>query len=64
MDGRETDSLAITSRDDPMRESVEVRPGVIVDVGDDGRVVRFEIRRASTVAANPGEMELALSEQT
>ena len=61
---RETDSLTITSRDDPMRGSVEVLPGVIVDVGDEGRVVRFEIRRASSVAANPGEVELSLSEQT
>ena len=58
---RETDSLTITLRDDPIRESDEVRPGVIADFGDDGRVVRFEILRASTLAANPAEVEFALS---
>ena len=44
---RETDSLVITLREAPIRESDEVRPGVIVDVGEDGGVVRFEVLRAS-----------------
>ena len=34
--GRETDSLLITLRDAPIRESDEVRPGVIADFGEDG----------------------------
>ena len=40
---RETDSLVITLRDAPIRESDEVRPGVIADFGEDGGVVRFEV---------------------
>lgn len=33
---RETDSLTITLRDERIKESDEVRPGVIVDFGYDG----------------------------
>jgi uncharacterized protein YuzE len=33
---RETDSLLITLRDAPIRESDEVRPGLIADFGEDG----------------------------
>ena len=33
---RETDSLLITLRDAPIRESDEVRPGVNADFGEDG----------------------------
>lgn len=55
----ETDSLVIALRDHPIRESDEVRPGVIADFGDDGGIVRFEILRASTVVASPGEVEVA-----
>ena len=40
---RETDSLLITLREAPIRESDEVRPGVIADFGEDGGVVRFEV---------------------
>ncbi len=58
---RETDSLTIALREAPIRESDEVRPGVIADFGDDGGVVRFEILRASTVAANPSEVEVSLT---
>ena len=39
---RETDSLTITLQEAPIRESDEVRPGVIADFGEDGGVVRFE----------------------
>ena len=54
----ETDSLVIALRDDPIRESDEVRPGVIADFGEDGGIVRFEILRASTVVVAPGVVEL------
>ena len=37
--GEETDTLTITCRDAPIRESDEVRPGTIVDYGHDGGVV-------------------------
>lgn len=56
---KETDSMTITLRDEPIRESDEVRPGVIADFGEDGGVVRFEILRASRVVENAGEVQFA-----
>jgi uncharacterized protein YuzE len=44
-----TDTLTIPLREARIRESDEVRPGVIVDFGEDGTVVRFEILDASKV---------------
>lgn len=57
----ETDSLTITLRDEPIRESDEIRPDVIADFGHDGGIVRFEILRASQVVASPTEVQFALS---
>ena len=56
---KETDTLLITLREESIRESDEVRPGVIADFGDDGGVVRFEILRASQVVENAGEVQFA-----
>ena len=56
---RETDSLVITLRDAPIRESDEVRPGVIADFGEDGGVVRFEILRASQVVEDTKQVQFA-----
>jgi uncharacterized protein YuzE len=39
----EVDALSITFRDARVKESDEVRPGVIADFGYDGGVVGFEI---------------------
>ena len=58
---RETDSMIITLRDEPILESDEVRPNVIADFGSDGRIVRFEILEASHVVENTREVEFALS---
>ena len=58
----ETDSLIIALRDEPIRESDEVRPGVIADFGYDGGIVRFEILRASQVVTSPREVQFALAE--
>ena len=58
----ETDSLLIALRDEPIRKSDEVRPGVIADFGHDGQIVRFEILRASRVVTSPREVEFALAE--
>ena len=44
-----SDTLTISLREARIRESDEVRPGVIVDFGEDGAVVRFEILDASKV---------------
>jgi uncharacterized protein YuzE len=50
---QETDTLTITLRDARIRESDEVRPGVIADFGYDGEIVRFEILSASKVVTQP-----------
>ena len=58
----ETDSLTITLRDERIKESDEVRPGVVADFGYDGGVVRFEIMQASRVVKNAREIQFAVSE--
>ncbi len=59
---RQTDSLTITLREAKIKESDEVRPGVIADFGYDGAVVRFEIMQASKVVENAREINFAVSE--
>ena len=59
---KETDSLTITLRDERIKESDEIRPGVIADFGYDGGVVRFEIMQASKVVENTREMQFAINE--
>jgi uncharacterized protein YuzE len=59
---RETDTMTITLRDERIKESDEVRPGVIADFGFDGGVVRFEILDASKVVKNTSEMQFAIGE--
>jgi uncharacterized protein YuzE len=59
---QETDSLTITLREDRIKESDEVRPGVIADFGYDGGIVRFEIMQASKVVKNAREIQFAISE--
>jgi uncharacterized protein YuzE len=56
---RATDSLIITLREVPIRESDEVRPGVIADFGEDGGVVRFEVLRASRVVEDTERVQFA-----
>ncbi|MCK9463547.1 MAG: DUF2283 domain-containing protein [Proteobacteria bacterium] len=55
-----TDSLTITLSDKQIRESDEIRPGVIADFGPNGAVVRLEILNASTVVDNAREMQFAV----
>ena len=52
---KETDTLTITLRDARVKESDEIRPGVIADFGYDGGVVGFEILQASKVVEQAGE---------
>ena len=59
---RQSDSLTIALSDERIKESDEVRPGVIADFGYDGRVVRFEIMQASKVVQNTREIQFAVSE--
>lgn len=58
----ETDTMTITLRDEPIKESDEVRPGVIADFGYDGGIVRFEILDASKIVQNAREMQFAVGE--
>jgi uncharacterized protein YuzE len=57
---KETDTLSITFRDVRVKESDEVRPGIIADFGYDGEVVGFEILDASKRMENPPAVELVL----
>jgi uncharacterized protein YuzE len=58
---RETDTLTITLRDERVKESDEIRPGVIADFGYDGRVVGFEILQASKIVEQAEEMQFAVA---
>ena len=58
---KETDTLTITLRDVRVKESDEVRPGVIADFGDDGGVTGFEILDASKVVERAEEMQFAVA---
>jgi uncharacterized protein YuzE len=55
----ETDVLVITLKDARIKESDEVRAGVIADFGYDGGVVRFEILDASKRVEDPLTVTLA-----
>jgi uncharacterized protein YuzE len=59
---QESDTMTITLREERIKESDEVRPGVIADFGFDGGIVRFEILDASKVVQNTHEMQFALAE--
>ena len=59
---KETDSLTITLRDARIKESDEIRPGVIADFGYDSGVVRFEILQASKVVGNMRELQFVVNE--
>jgi uncharacterized protein YuzE len=58
---KETDTLTITLRDVRVKESDEVRPGVIADFGYDGGVTGFEILDASKVVESTREMQFAVA---
>jgi uncharacterized protein YuzE len=58
---KETDTLTITLRDARVKESDEVRPGVIADFGYDGGVVGFEVLEASKVVEHTSEMQFAVA---
>jgi uncharacterized protein YuzE len=59
---KQTDILTITLREARVKESDEVRPGVIADFGYDGGVTGFEILDASKVVESTREMQFALAE--
>jgi uncharacterized protein YuzE len=60
----QTDTLTITLRESRIRESDEIRPGVIADFGYDGGIVRFEVLDASKVVDHTREMQFALAAES
>ncbi|MBM4286153.1 MAG: DUF2283 domain-containing protein [Deltaproteobacteria bacterium] len=59
--GPDTDSLTIILRQERIKESDEVHPGVIADFGYDGGMLRFEILQASKVVQITREIQFAVN---
>ena len=57
----ESDSMTITFSDSRIKESDEVREGVIVDYGYDNSIVRIEILDASRIVKDTQEMQFAVT---
>jgi uncharacterized protein YuzE len=57
----ETDTLSLTLRDVPVRESEEERSSVILDYAADGMLVGLEILDASRRIAGPTNVELEVT---
>ena len=57
----QTDTLTIMRHEARIRESDEVRPGVIADFGYDGGVACFEVLDASKHVDQTGEIQYALA---
>jgi uncharacterized protein YuzE len=56
----EVDILRIVLSDQPVEESDEDKPGVIIDYDDRGNVVSMEILDASKRGLNPHSVEYAI----
>ena len=52
----ETDTLDLIFREDAIAESDEVREGIIMDYGQDGKLVSIEVLAASEHVLEPGIM--------
>ncbi|MBA2433884.1 MAG: DUF2283 domain-containing protein [Chthoniobacterales bacterium] len=59
---RETDTLSITLREARVKESDEIRPGVIADFGYDDGIIGFEVLNASTVVEQTKELQFAVAD--
>ena len=49
----ETDTLNLILRESPVKESDELREGIIIDYGEDGKVVSIEMFDASENVTEP-----------
>ncbi len=49
----DTDTLSLLFREEPVAESDELREGLIIDYGRDGRIVSVEVLDASEHVAEP-----------
>ncbi|MBI2850243.1 MAG: DUF2283 domain-containing protein [Chloroflexi bacterium] len=56
----ETDTLSLLFRDTPIVESDELREGLIIDYGSDGKIVSVEVLDASEHVAEPKEIAYEL----
>lgn len=54
---KEVDILYITLSCDPIKESDEYKPGIIIDYSENGSIVGIEILNASTQMPNPTRVE-------
>ena len=54
--------MTITFREGRIKESDEIRPGVIVDFGYDGGIMRLEILDASKYVDNTREIQFMVNE--
>jgi uncharacterized protein YuzE len=59
---KETDSLTIVFREAEIKESDELRPGMIADFGYDGGIVSIEIEQASKVVERTREIQFAVAD--
>jgi uncharacterized protein YuzE len=57
---KETDTMIIALSEDKIKESDEVRPGVIADFGYENQIVRFEILSASKHITHPNSFAYEL----
>jgi uncharacterized protein YuzE len=56
----QTDTMNVIFRDERVKESDEVREGVVVDFGYDGNIVGFEILNAAQHITQPSAMTFEL----
>jgi uncharacterized protein YuzE len=49
----DTDTLNLLFRDKPVAESDELRGGLVIDYGNDGKIVSVEVLNASEHVAEP-----------
>ena len=59
----DTDTLTLLFRDEPVAESDELREGLIIDYGCDGRIVSVEVLDASEHVTEPQSIAYELRGQ-
>lgn len=59
---KQTDTITIQLRETRVKESDEIRPGVIADFGYDGGLVSIEIMQASRVVEKASEVQFAVAD--
>ncbi len=55
-----TDTINVIFRDERIKESDEIREGIVVDFGYDGNIVGFEILNATRHITQPSAMTFEL----